>query len=151
NAVSYQYFHATLKQFWAFLHSHPILLGIRDEMLRRHTSLESHVETQLASSEDVITCDDECENAAFAYLLLKRCVESQDQSIEMNLGFRFHATDGDAALDTFRNAFVDPLYEYLDEQIDDQRAILATLRRYKHKCESFQRRHLYDLWKSDTS
>jgi hypothetical protein len=33
NAVSYQHFHATLKQFWAFVHAQPILVGIVDELL----------------------------------------------------------------------------------------------------------------------
>ncbi|WP_149114168.1 hypothetical protein [Limnoglobus roseus] len=56
----------------------------------------------------------------------------------------------DEVFEAFRIAFVDPLYEYLDEQIDDQRAILSVLRRYKHKCESFQREHLFKLWSDDT-
>ena len=46
--------------------------------------------------------------------------------------------------------FLEPLYEYLDEQLDDQRAILALLRRYKHKCEWFQRKHLFKSWEDNT-
>ena len=38
----------------------------------------------------------------------------------------------------------------MDEQLEDQRVILALLRRYKHKCEWFQREHLFDLWESNT-
>ncbi|HZE87024.1 MAG TPA: hypothetical protein VE090_02340 [Methylomirabilota bacterium] len=47
--------------------------------------------------------------------------------------------------------FLEPLYDYIDEHIDDQRAILALLRRYKHKCEWFHRDRLFSLWQSDTA
>jgi hypothetical protein len=38
------------------------------------------------------------------------------------------------------------LYEYLDEHIDDNRAILSVLRNYKHRCEWFQSKRLFDLY-----
>jgi hypothetical protein len=137
NAVSWRHFHATLKQFWAFVHSQPLLVGILDEMLPRFQGLAPHVERQ-TSSREVIVCDDECENAAFGYLVLKRCVETtNDPMPEVRIGHNFTSVNHhDNALEAFRIAFVEPLYEYLDEQMDDQRAILALLQRYKHKCES---------------
>ena len=150
NAVSFHHFHATLKQFWSFLHADSILIGILTELLPRFPDLGPHVETQVTKQE-VVVCDDECENAAFGYLVLKKCVESDDQMTETTVGYSFTTDDNASSLEAFRTAFVEPLYEYLDEQLDDQRAILALLRRYKHKCESFQRRRLYDLWSSDTS
>ena len=152
NAVSWKHFHATLKQFWTFINSNPLLEGIIQELLPRFPHLSPHVEKQTSRENmDVITCDDECENAAFAYLVLKKCVESTDDMAEVMVGYHFSTDNNDRSLDGFRIAFVEPVYEYLDEQMDDQRAILALLRRYKHKCESFQRRRLYDLWSNDTS
>jgi hypothetical protein len=50
----------------------------------------------------------------------------------------------------FRWAFVEPFLNHLDQALNDQRAILALLRRYKHKCESFQRQWLFDQWKENT-
>lgn len=150
NAVSYQHFHATLKQFWSFIHSHPLFVGILNDILIRFPDVEPHTERQVAYRE-VVICDDECQNAAFAYVVLKKCVESSDPMIEATVGYSLASGDDEAALEAFRTAFVEPVYEYLDEQMDDQRAILALLRRYKHKCESFQRRRLYDLWHSDTT
>jgi hypothetical protein len=152
NAVSWKHFHATLKQFWAFVHSQPLLVGILDELLPRFPDLGPHVEKQTSRENmDVITYDDECENAAFSYLVLKNCIESTDEMAEVLVGYHFSTDTNESSLEAFRIAFVEPLYEYLDEQMDDQRAILALLRRYKHKCESFQRRKLHDLWTSDTS
>jgi hypothetical protein len=151
NAVGYRHFHATLQQFWVFVHSQPVLVGVLDELLPRFPDLGPHVEKQTRSRE-VIVCDDEDENAAFTYLVLKQCVESDDQMAEITIGHNLTSVNNhDNAVEAFRIAFVDPLYEYLDEHLDDQRAILALLRRYKHKCESFQRRVLFDLWNRDTS
>jgi hypothetical protein len=72
--------------------------------------------------------------------------------IEIGIGHNLTSdTHHDSALEAFRTAFIEPVHEYLDEQMDDQRAILALLRRYKHKCESFQRRQLFGLWSSNTA
>jgi len=126
--------------------------SILDELLPRFPNLGPQVEKQTTSHE-VVVSDDEVENAAFAYLVLKWCVETtNDKMPEVRIGYNL--TPGkhhDNALEAFRIAFVEPLYEYMDEQMDDQRAILALIRRYKHKCESFQRRQLFDLWSGNTA
>jgi hypothetical protein len=151
NAVSQHHFHSTLRQFWAFLHGQPILLGIIDQLLPRFPDLGTLVEKQTKSRE-VVACDDECQNAAFAYMVLRKCVESDHFNAEVLIGLNLtYERSEDSGLKAFRTAFVEPLHEYLDEQMDDQRAILALLRRYKHKCESFQRRHLFDLWNGNTA
>jgi hypothetical protein len=41
--------------------------------------------------------------------------------------------------------FLEPFYEYVDEQLDDQRAMLALLMRYKHRSEWFHREQLWNL------
>src|SRR5438105_4781415 len=101
NAVGYQHFHATLRQFWAFVHAQPVLVGVLDELLPRFPDLGPHVDRQMESHE-VILCDDEDENAAFAYAVLKRCAESSDQSVEAGVGHNF-TTEGrhDQALEAF--------------------------------------------------
>jgi hypothetical protein len=53
-------------------------------------------------------------------------------------------------LNTFRAVFVEPLYEYVDEQLDDQGAVLAFLRRYKQKCEWFRHEELLTRWSANT-
>jgi len=49
----------------------------------------------------------------------------------------------------FHDLLVEPLYEYIDEHLDDQRTLLHLLRRYKNKCEWFKREKLFKLWESD--
>jgi hypothetical protein len=37
------------------------------------------------------------------------------------------------------------MYDYIDEKLDDQRLLLGLLKKYKQKCEWFQRDYLYKL------
>src|SRR5262245_5770034 len=114
NSVGFHHFHATLKQFWAFIHSQPVLLGVIDELLPRFPDLEPHIEVQM-NSHEVIVCDDEAENAAFAYGVLKRCVAENDPLTESSVGQNLTSSSHhDQAQEAFRVAFVEPLYEYLD-------------------------------------
>jgi hypothetical protein len=150
NAVSHHYFQATLKQFLSFIHGQLILMGILDELLLRFPNLGPDVEKQM-TTRGAVTFDNELENAAFAYLMLKKCAESTDHLQASRVGSALRAGSHENPVEAFRIAFVEPVYEYLDEQVDDQRAILAMLKRYKHKCESFQRKRLFEVWKGDTS
>ena len=80
--------------------------------------------------------NEELEHVAVAYFVLLKCAESDRQDIEFDIGHNYAtASKHDDALDFFRAMFLEPAYEYLDEQLDDQRAMLALLRKYKQKCE----------------
>ena len=50
----------------------------------------------------------------------------------------------------YENLFLEPFYEYVDEHIDDQQAILYFLRRYKHRCEWFHADRLRQAVEDDT-
>jgi hypothetical protein len=52
-------------------------------------------------------------------------------------------------LDTFRELYLDPFYEYLDEALDNQAAVLSLLLKYKRKVEWFEREELVARAKSD--
>ena len=49
-----------------------------------------------------------------------------------------------------REVFLEPFYEYIDEHLDDQQAILYFLRRYKHRCEWFHADRLRQAVRDDT-
>ena len=53
-------------------------------------------------------------------------------------------------IETFRLEYVEPLFDYIDEQIDDKRSTLALLKKYKHRCEWFHRAELFARFKDDT-
>jgi hypothetical protein len=58
--------------------------------------------------------------------------------------------DQDSYVATFRQKYVEPLFEHIDEQIDDKRMTLVLLNKYKHRCEWFRRAGLAREVQKDT-
>lgn len=149
NSMEHQVFHFSLKQFWGFLKNYSIFSGILDDLERRYSTIKPEAEKIVKESQPLVF-GNELENAAVAYFVVKKCVESENQMAEVNVGKAYgHESKYNEILEYFKSLFLEPLYEYLDEQLDDQRATLALLRRYKHKCEWFQRELLFNLWEED--
>src|SRR5262249_52675209 len=75
--------------------------------------------------------------------------------IELKFARRYHPNGTLATNKWLYRHFVGnityPLIVYLSEALDSNKAILAILERYKHKCEWFQRGTLDKLWQSDSS
>ena len=139
-------FHFALKQFWAFLHDNPIYVGILKDLELRNPSLSEQVH-KMISERKPITFNREEEQSAASYILFGICNGSSQQGLECEIGRIYQMSSRVSEnLDTFRSMFLEPLYDYIDEHIDDQRAVLALLRRYKHKCEWFHRERLFTLW-----
>lgn len=139
-------FHFALQRFWRFLVDVPLFVGIMDELAARCPEMETAVEPIYEKDTGTLG-DTEIEHAALAYFVIKHCVQFDDRRLEDVIGGVFNRSDG---LEAFKDIFLEPFYEYLDEQLDDQRMVLALLRRYKHKCEWFQSENLYQMWGSDT-
>lgn len=55
----------------------------------------------------------------------------------------------DEALNHFREMFLEPLYEYIDDALDQQGAVLSLLLKYKRKVEWFDRDALAQLANGD--
>jgi hypothetical protein len=72
------------------------------------------------------------------YHLLKKIAEEPEKDLVLNISEYYHASgNANQCLERVRDVFLEPFYEYVDEHIDDQQAILYFLRRYKHRCEWF--------------
>lgn len=144
-------FHFALKQFWGFLHDNPIFVDILQELELTHPTLSEQIH-KMISERKPLAFNREEEQAAASYILFGICNGSAQEGLETEIGSIYQGSSRVSEnLDTFRSMYLDPLYDYIDEHIDDQRAILALLRRYKHKCEWFQRDKLFDLWTSNTA
>lgn len=151
NSTDFQAFHFSLKQFWGFLQSYPIFVGILEDLERRCPLVEAEV-GKIFEDKQALLFDTELENAAASYFVVKKCIGSDDPNVEAYVGRPYGGRNSlSGYLEYFKSLFLEPLYEYLDEQLDDQKAILALLKRYKHKCEWFQRDHLFKLWEDDTT
>ncbi|MFC1712164.1 hypothetical protein ACFL6S_00780 [Candidatus Poribacteria bacterium] len=131
--------------------SYDMFVDVLDDLRHRCPSAEEDAE-EIVDNQQNLVGEDELESAALSYFVIKRCIESDNLHIEHTIGRRYGVgtSKHDEALEYFKDIFLETLYDYLDEHIDDQRAILALLRRYKHKCEWFQHEHLLNLWESCT-
>jgi len=143
NSTDHQLYHAVLQQLWRFINSHPVFVGVLDDL---DAQVPNARETAVAivKQHEELCFSDETTGAAVSSRVLKMCAESDDAFIEITAG-QVYSTESTHAemVSSFHSVFVEPFYEYLDEQLDDQRAALALLRRYKHKCEWFQREPLH--------
>jgi len=149
SGVDYPVFHYALQQFWGFVVSQPIFVGILQDLEAREPNAKGIAGTILNRNAQIV--DSEDENAAICLHVITSCVSSDNQEMEMDIGLNYgHDSTADAGIEKYRTLFVEPLYDYLDEHIDDARSVLALLLRYKHKCEWFQREQLFNLWNNDT-
>ena len=152
NSTNYQQFPLLLRAFFHYLDNSPLLAGVRDELLVRaakHKALES-VERILNG--EMLFGESEDEAAAMGYFFLKRHAEDPQKNSVALFGkvYRVSSSKFDDHLDRMREVFLEPFYEYVDEHIDDQQAILYFLRRYKHRCEWFLADRLRKLLEADT-
>jgi hypothetical protein len=153
NSADYQVFHFAVKQFWGFLNSHTVLKGILDDLELRTRHTEAVANQAINEKKASPIFNSELENVGLSYFFLKKCAASTNQFFEITLAHKYYSDSPkhDDALDYFKQLFLEALYDYIDEQLDDQKAILAQLRRYKHKCEWFQRNRLFSMWEENTA
>lgn len=146
NASEVNVFQSNLRNLLRYLHKYSIFIGLLEDLERRYPELPLLAE-QISSERRSIVGETEDEHAALAYFVIARCGSSDDANLAARIARNYDQGQNQfsALNNVFYSIFVEPLYEYLDEHLDDQRAILALLRRYKHKCEWFQRQHVQTL------
>lgn len=149
NAAGFQAFRFSLRRFWVWLHEHELFRSILEQASGLCGNAEESANSILSGQK--LHGETESEEIAIAYWVLKGCVESQRNDTEIQIAHRYNyvSKNHDGALEYFKDIFVDPLYEFLDEQLDDQRAILALLRRYKQSSEWFNRMSLMAIYKEE--
>jgi hypothetical protein len=148
DTADFQIFHGVVAQTFQFLTEHPVVKGILDDLERRVPSAE--VDSEQMFNGKLLTGENELEHIALAYALLKRTVAS-GQDKEIALGHVFgHCSKHAEAAECFAGLFIEPLFDYIDEQIDDRRTVLGLLLKYKHHVEWFRRDDLRARFESDT-
>lgn len=142
-----------LRQFKDFIDNNELLSGVVEDLTLRYGDQTEVAAEVIEEQEPDFRGLSEGEQAAAAYFIILRCLEAEDDDIIWRTGLKLASTNKgnmQARQETFHYLLVEPLYEYIDEHLDDQRAILALLRRFKHKCEWFRREELYDLYKDES-
>jgi hypothetical protein len=139
NSAGYETFHFSLKRFWNFLHREETFVGVLEQAAKLVQNAKA--DTERIMKGEALHGESEDEEVCLAYWVISSCVAPGHNEISIAHQYT-HASKHDEALEMFKDVFVEPLYEYIDEQLDDQRAVLSLLRRYKHNCEWFRHSEL---------
>ena len=155
NSADHTIFPVLLKQWWGFLQQNSFFQGLKDKLASDAERVNHEVQSMLQSPyvQHLPGFDDELSHVLMSYIVLKACAQQPDQTQNIVLKFRGLAHGSNKVndtLDAFREIFLEPFYDYLDEGLDDAAAVLGYLKRYKHRCEWFRREELYNLWTSDS-
>jgi hypothetical protein len=148
NTADFQIFHSIVVQTFIFLAENPVVRGILDDLERRVPTAAKDSEQLFAGN--LLTGENELEHIALCYALLKRTVAGGGDT-EIDLGHRFgNCSKHQEAAECFTDLFIEPLFDYIDEQIDDRRTVLGLLQKYKHHVEWFRRNDLRAKFEADT-
>jgi hypothetical protein len=90
----------------------------------------------------------EGESAAIGLAVLRKIAISDNAAMPFLTYVELAGSVG-KMLDRFRERYLDPFYEYIDEHIEDRNVVLGALIRFKHLAEWFRREQLWNRWKSD--
>lgn len=160
SGVDPAYFYVPLRHFWRFLNSVDIFKYLLKELKVNYPQWEAEAARICQGDEPENMPEDETEDAARACFVIEASVENSytvprylisAEVLKAGTVFSPHpgrlVTEKQSAeaLDRFRVYFIEPLYLYLREQLEDQRIVLALLMRYKQKCEIFQKETLLSL------
>ena len=149
NSCSYLLFGSALKQFWHYLEEHPLWSGVLAKFAATAPSHEEEIVGMKSHRGTISVFATEREQQDFVYRVVEYCAK---QPLAERLG-AWHvvgrslgqASKHSEILDLFREHFLEPFYEVLDEAVDDKAAVLSLLIRYKRKVEWFERADVASL------
>ncbi|NEQ36023.1 MAG: hypothetical protein F6K40_06885 [Okeania sp. SIO3I5] len=149
-------FHNYLNVFWDFLQS-PQFKTILENLAYLHPEMEITARNFVIELEQSVKSyppfDDTFEKqSAIAYFIIKECIKRDDNSkVEYLVGANYiNNFSQEESINAFISYVVRPLYEYINESLEENTVISYFLVRYKHRSEWFQRENLHNLYKSKT-
>lgn len=151
NAARSSTYSAALRYFWQFLRDHELFSDIITQLAATQPDADELV-GKITEGGEAHLGETEVQRAAIGLGLLKYCAETDNERgwLEITRQYTIKGNH-DEAVRYFTEALIEPLYEYVDEQVDDRGATLALIRRYQRRSEWFERERLYRLWNKDTA
>ncbi len=154
NSATWEQFVPFLRQFFVYFNSSPILCGLRDNLITRSIKYNTKETIDKVLEGQSRYGQNEEEAAALGYEMLTRVANDETHNFEnVLLSFRMRQGSGNLedCIEIFREEFLEPFYEYIDEHLDDQHVILYLLKKYKHRCEWFYSMQLRQIVSEDTA
>lgn len=147
NSCDTELFHSLFVRFWNGLLQHAIFSGSLAALDAREPQFEEEIAH--AKSGKKLQFSLEREAIAFTFRLLQHCAnEPLDKGIgpEVMVGLAaIRKREYAECLDWFRETYLEPFYEYLDEALDGQAAVLSLMLKYKRHVEWFHREQVREL------
>lgn len=152
NTSSQESFLEILKRTWGFLQDNEVTKGVLDDLEKRISPETRDWAETILKNEGTITGITELENDGICYWVVKLAASASYDHTNGQYGFALLdlVQNISAQLDPFRESYVEPLFDYIDEEIDDKRMILALLRKYKHRSEWFRKEQLIRIYNDNT-
>jgi hypothetical protein len=142
-------YHQVLQHFWNYLRGNVLFTAIIEELRGRVPDAKAWADRKMQSNDFGVT--EETEYAAICSFFVERCANENDVQAEIHFGHAVNPQgDFNDCIETFHESYVEPFYDYIDEQIDDKGAVLASLVRYQHRIEWFHRERLHRAWDENT-
>ena len=143
NSCNVTVFHSALVQFWNFLQAHMLFKAVLEKLAAEAPDHSEAIQKLNQGQFDLFAR--EIDALHFAYRLIEHCaalpLEMNERATQPEVTFGYHlgASKSQDALEQFRDSFLDPLYEYLDESLDQTGATLSLLVKYRQRVEWFFR------------
>lgn len=148
NSCSHHFFHSALVQFWRYALEQPHIAGIIARMEAETPSFENEI-TAVCSEFDLPLFDTDASQLGFTFRLIQYCAQqslSTRTNPELSVGRAIsNSSKVDECLDAFRQEYLEPFYEFIDNELDQQMAVLSLLVKYKRKVEWFEREQLTEI------
>ncbi|ABM40025.1 hypothetical protein [Polaromonas naphthalenivorans] len=147
NSCDYKLFHSLVVQFWGYLRSHSLYAGV---LAKLAAEAPPYVDEVAATSKgNVYLWDTEQDAVHFCFRVWEYCASEplgKGNGPEVMIGRGIAGGSKFAEmLEGFRDAYLEPFYEYLDEALDGQAAVLSLLLKYKRHVEWFEREEVNAL------
>jgi hypothetical protein len=151
NSCSHALFHSSIVQFWHYLHEQPLFAGV---LAKLEAQAPSHADdiAELNSQQGVHNFATEGEMLDYCFRVLEYCarqplvLNGYPASPEVSIAYAVsNEKQHDDALNGFREFFLEPFYEYLDDALDQPAAVLSLLTKYKKRVEWFYREELQSV------
>lgn len=153
NTVRREQFIPFLKQFFVYFNSIPILCSLRDDLIARSLKYDIRTTIDNVLEGQILHGGNEEEAASLGYEILSRLASGVYSFENFLTNYHIGEKTGNPEenIELFREEFLNPFYEYINEHIDDQHNVLYLLGKYMHRCEWFHSERLRRVVINDTS
>ncbi len=149
NSCGHLLFHSALVQFWNYVQAQPHLAGLLAKLDAEAPGHADDLQTLTKRGDAIPVFATEAESAAFTFRVVQHCASipvDGRSAPEVTIGrYIVRSNKLDESLDAFRETYLEPFYELLDESLDNQAAVLSLLLKYKRRSEWFERAQLLSL------